>query len=69
MTRWFGESTCDICKQPIKGVLYDAATHMGPWGTLCAPCWAQHTDKQLGTGHGQRYEQMQDDGIFVKVAG
>lgn len=43
--------SCDFCEDSAR---YDAKTKLGPWAYLCPIDWKEHTDQQLGTGHGQR---------------
>ncbi len=64
---WLGNTTCDFCKRPIYGALYDARTFSGQWATMCKTCWMEHAG-ELGTGKGQRYTQ-EPAGEFVKVEG
>lgn len=64
---WRGGIKCDCCQKVIARRLFDAATRMGPWATMCSACYGEW-GVGLGTGRGQEYKQR-GDGLFVKVDG
>jgi hypothetical protein len=66
---WVGAAPacCDLCKETIAKVFYDARTRFGPWACLCQACF-DLDGVGLGTGRGQKYRQL-TDGRFYKVAG
>lgn len=67
--KWMGPTECDLCHRPIKGYLYDGATQMGPWATMCKPCHSWH-GVGLGLGRGQEYRDSKaEPGIFKKTRG
>ena len=74
---WTGDTTCNLCKKPIKGNLYDARlrarSSSGPsWATLCQRCFSYHAIG-LGVGYGQEYTEQQDpltpDNKWLKTKG
>lgn len=67
MKHWHGGTDCDICREPIKGELFDARTRQGIWGTLCKKHFNM-LGTGLGTGKGQRYQE-QPDGSWLLVEG
>ena len=67
-TKWISSTTCDICKNKIDDVLYDAVTRYGPWATMCKQCWEEHSIHRLGTGLGQKYVKN-EAGEFIKEQG
>lgn len=54
--QYIGEAPkkCDLCKEDIKDVFYDAKTKMGPWANMCNECYNQY-GVGLGMGKGQKY--------------
>lgn len=50
--------TCDVHEyekgEPGVTASYDAKTKTGQWANVCEQCFNTHTDRKLGTGHGQR---------------
>lgn len=52
--------SCDVCAADgvDKQADYDArltkGLYAGRWANLCTPHWSELTDRQLGTGYGQR---------------
>jgi hypothetical protein len=70
-TQWMGETTCNLCRKPIEGHLYDAKLRAGhSWATLCQRCFSRH-GIGLGTGYGQEYAERKEDDktIWVKTSG
>ena len=67
-SRWFGDTTCDICGKDIHGLLYDAArSDRNEWATMCHECFESY-GKGVEWGVGQQYEE-DEDGVFYLVAG
>ncbi len=67
-SRWFGDTTCDICGKDIHGLLYDAArSDRNEWATMCHECFESY-GKGVEWGVGQQYEE-DEDGDFFLVAG
>lgn len=62
-SKWTSESSCDFCRKPISGKLYDAKTKDGPWATMCEKCWKKHGTGKLGPGEGQEYVKMKGEFI------
>ena len=51
---------CDFCGDVAK---YDGKTKLGPWGSMCKPCFKVH-GLGLGLGKGQELvikEEVEDD--------
>lgn len=48
--------SCDFCAQAgdTTPATYDARTVYGPWANMCERHWRIYTNRQLGTGHGQK---------------
>jgi hypothetical protein len=69
---WQGETTCNLCKKPIKGNLYDARLSKGSsWATMCQRCFSYH-GIGLGLGYGQEYtEETNPEGTttWIKTKG
>lgn len=65
---WTGEVPArDDLGRPLRGVMYDARTRIGPWALLCQESY-DLVGMGLGVGLGQRYEQ-QPDGRWLQTAG
>jgi hypothetical protein len=47
---------CEIDSNTIISLpaIVDARCRHGGWAYMCTAHWGEHTDGQLGTGHGQR---------------
>lgn len=67
---WMGGTTCDICRKPITGYLYDAMTEsgFGSWGTMCKRCW-QREGAHLGVGQGQEFVEVEPDKFQLNRGG
>ena len=68
MKKWYGDSHCYICGKECEHYLYDGATKMGPWATMCRACMSKF-GIGLGTGKGQEYLKNEETGEFEKLRG
>lgn len=60
---------CDLCIQPLKLVVFDAATRAGPWANMCLDCFMHQSAAGTGTGRGQKYERKTLTDPFIKTQG
>jgi hypothetical protein len=46
---------CDVCKNELKEVFFDAKTKFGPWANMCNDCFNEF-GVGIGIGKGQKYQ-------------
>lgn len=64
-------SNCDICKEKIENTFIDGKTRRGGrWANMCSDCFADN-GVGIGLGEGQVYERktIEDEEVFIKIAG
>lgn len=58
----------DDFNDPIKTVIIDGKTSMGPWALMTPKSYKRYGIGRLGLGAGQKYEK-QTDGRWLKTEG
>lgn len=48
---------CDVCKEEVGSVMFDARTVNGQWAWMCIDCFCEQ-GVGLGIGKGQKYMEI-----------